>query len=244
MDAGPIQAWTVPGSTPRASHRQAAVCRRSWMRRPRATSDQPTDRLNAEACNRCPDDVTNRCASASRSTAISRTSGRIRSATGTRRVLPAFARLRVAALRLGTLHDQHWHGHLGQVTHPDRPELGPTQARPGRDQQQVGSRLGCPRRTSRSTASWCTSSSSASPNGCISVRGPLARGTRVCSTGLDAMMRSRTAKAGLPADRCHRPSRHAPAPATPAPHVKCRTCGRRRTHDPPSGRPAIGRTAA
>ena len=52
IDACPIQAWTVTGSTPRASHRQAAVCRRSWIRRPGATVDQATVRLTAEACSR------------------------------------------------------------------------------------------------------------------------------------------------------------------------------------------------
>lgn len=45
----PIQACTVLGSTPRASHRQATVCRRSWIRLPRATTDQFRVRLTADA---------------------------------------------------------------------------------------------------------------------------------------------------------------------------------------------------
>jgi len=32
--------------------RHAAMCRRSWIRRPRALPDQPTDRFTAEACSR------------------------------------------------------------------------------------------------------------------------------------------------------------------------------------------------
>ncbi len=38
IDACPIQAWTVTGSTPRANQRHAAVCRRSWIRRPKASA--------------------------------------------------------------------------------------------------------------------------------------------------------------------------------------------------------------
>ena len=52
IDACPIHACTVTGSTPRASQRQAAVCRRSWMRRPYAMEAHAGGRLNAEACSR------------------------------------------------------------------------------------------------------------------------------------------------------------------------------------------------
>jgi hypothetical protein len=61
---------------------------RSWMRRPSAMVVQARVRLKALACSWWPDSVTNNRASASRSAAIARTSGRTRSAIGTRRVLP------------------------------------------------------------------------------------------------------------------------------------------------------------
>ena len=51
---------TVTGSTLRASQRQAAVCRRSWMRRPCAMEAQASVGLNAEACSRCPEEVPQR----------------------------------------------------------------------------------------------------------------------------------------------------------------------------------------
>ena len=47
IEACLIPACTALGSTPRASHKQAAVCRRSWIRRPRATTDQLSVRLTA-----------------------------------------------------------------------------------------------------------------------------------------------------------------------------------------------------
>ena len=66
IDARPIQACTVLGSTPRASHRQAAVCHRSWIRRPPATTDQSRVHLTAVACSTWPVAVTNSGASACR----------------------------------------------------------------------------------------------------------------------------------------------------------------------------------
>jgi hypothetical protein len=43
IEACPSQAWTVTGSTPFANQRHAAVWRRSWIRRPGATCEQPTE---------------------------------------------------------------------------------------------------------------------------------------------------------------------------------------------------------
>jgi len=83
----PIQAWTVTTSTPRASHRQAAVCRRSWIRRPSAVWAQFRVRLNAVACSRCPDSVKNGRSSGSRPSAHARIKTSTRSAIGTRRDL-------------------------------------------------------------------------------------------------------------------------------------------------------------
>jgi hypothetical protein len=51
IDSCPSHAWTVTGPTHLASHRHAAVCRRSWMRRPGATVDQATDCLTADSCS-------------------------------------------------------------------------------------------------------------------------------------------------------------------------------------------------
>ena len=64
IDACPIHVCTVTGSTLRASQRQAAVCRRSWMRRPCAMEAQASVGLNAEACSRCPEEVPQRRSSA------------------------------------------------------------------------------------------------------------------------------------------------------------------------------------
>ena len=51
IDACPSHACTVTGSTPLDNHRHAAVCRRSWMRRPCATAVQCTARLTEVACS-------------------------------------------------------------------------------------------------------------------------------------------------------------------------------------------------
>jgi hypothetical protein len=64
IDACPIHVCTVTGSTLRASQRQAAVCRKSWMRRPCAMEAQASVGLNAEACSRCPEEVPQRRSSA------------------------------------------------------------------------------------------------------------------------------------------------------------------------------------
>jgi len=121
VDAWPIHVWTVTGSTPRASQRHAAVCRRSWIRRPSTRSVQPSARLNAEACSRHPREVTK-----------SGSSPRLRPSDG-----PSAGRgqrpgpggcgptspLRRQALRLGALDDEDRHGHLDEVPDPDGPQL-------------------------------------------------------------------------------------------------------------------------
>jgi len=64
IDACPIRVCTVTGSTLRASQRQAAVRRKSWMRRPCAMEARASVGLNAEACSRCPEEVPQRRSSA------------------------------------------------------------------------------------------------------------------------------------------------------------------------------------
>ena len=51
IDACPIYACTLAEFTPRASHRHAAVCRRSWIRWLSATTGQASVRLRADACS-------------------------------------------------------------------------------------------------------------------------------------------------------------------------------------------------
>ena len=114
---------TVTGSTLRASQRQAAVCRRSWMRRPCAMEAHASVRLNAEACSRCPEEVTQRSSSASRPAASNRTRGSTRSAT---RNPPGSARLRALDLhtfRLGPLHHQDRQRNFDEVANPHGTQL-------------------------------------------------------------------------------------------------------------------------
>ena len=92
IDACPSQACTVTGSTPRASHKHAAVCRRSWRRRP-GRSRRPA---NGTLHRRGVQPMARPWSSKSRSSgtlALGTTSaprGSTRFATGTRRLLPDF----------------------------------------------------------------------------------------------------------------------------------------------------------
>lgn len=52
IDSCPRHAYTVAGFDSLASKRHAAVCRRLWIRRPRATVEQDTERMTAETCSR------------------------------------------------------------------------------------------------------------------------------------------------------------------------------------------------
>ena len=141
IEACPSQACTVTGSTPRASHRHAAVCRRSWIRRPGATADQCTERLTGEACSWWPVLVVN-----------SRSSGPLPSAQVSHQrqhpvrdrhpaVLARLGHLRLHTLGRGPADQEHRHRAPDEVADPHLAQLGPPQPGPRRDQQHVGQPL-------------------------------------------------------------------------------------------------------
>lgn len=85
IDSCPIHACTVTASTPRASHRHAAVCRRSCTRRPCPVCSHANDRNTADRCNRAPRAVVNNGSVVALPSAIACTRGSTRFANGTRR---------------------------------------------------------------------------------------------------------------------------------------------------------------
>jgi hypothetical protein len=126
--------WTVTGPTPRASHRHAAVCRRSWIRQPR------TSRLSARPPRRAagdPSPVVSRSSSGPLPSAQRITSGSTRSATGTRRPLPDFVAFAFKPFGCGARDEHDRHRDPDEVTDPQLAHLRPPQARPRRHDQEV-----------------------------------------------------------------------------------------------------------
>ena len=107
IEACPIQACTVTGSTPRASQRQAAVCRRSWIRRPSATRRPGEGPLEGRGVQPVAGGGDEQLVVGLPPGAIAWTSGRTRSATGTRRSGRTWCTFDSTPFGCGPLHDQH-----------------------------------------------------------------------------------------------------------------------------------------
>ena len=189
IEACPSQACTVTGSTPRASHRHAAVWRRSWIRRPGAAVDQPTDRFTAEACSPWPVPVVRSRSSGPLPSASACTNGSTRSATGTRRFLPDFVAL--ASTPSGAARETSSTGIGTRTKSRTRTSRSSDHRSPVHD---ATSRMSA-RCSSRAATDMWKDSSSSSANGRISVRTPRPLGTRVRVTGFEAINRSLTAQA-------------------------------------------------
>jgi hypothetical protein len=119
IEAWPSHVLTVTGSTPCASHRHAAVCRRSWIRRPGATVDQDTDRLTAVTCSWCPVFVVSR--RVVRPLAFRARPHQRKHPIGHRHstVLARLGQLRLHAFRSGPADEQDRHRNADEVAHPN-----------------------------------------------------------------------------------------------------------------------------
>ena len=137
IEACPSQVCTVTGSTPRASHRHAAVWRRSWIRRPGRSSrpaDRPLHRRGVQPVTR-PGGQQEVVRSLALCTAHHQPQHPVRDRDAP--VLAGLRHLGLDPLGCGVGDEQDRHRDPDEVTDPHLAQFRPSESRPRRHEQKL-----------------------------------------------------------------------------------------------------------